>query len=257
MDIKEITLIFYLLLIIFICCVYYNKYETFSNLKRYSIGFDNINTYTKEEWTTTDEELNNLKKIVRTILDKIEQQTGAELQFIQFENIDTHPKSTTTNAKYTLDVFVLNRKPNNHFDKSMRILMNICVDYSRRKVEVDAINIANAYKYDYNSPAETIIQYTDDKIISNDLFLNKITNAVKTTGRYQDTTLDFSDFKPSYEFRNPEDYTKTILPISIHSYEDRGRCHNVPFDINMKTDKSDSYGWMFELTRGLPTSDKV
>jgi hypothetical protein len=186
-----------------------NTIEGFSSLDNIIPNFANLTNNSDNPWTIDKPTKLIITDIIRKIINNINKQTNMSYYFTGFDQLKQDVISSVE-TRFTADIFVHEMK--NLF--SRRMLLVFCVNFASKNVQVDYVNLSNAFKMpekifmDYPTPA-LILQ--DDNLLSNEYHI---------MGR-NNSSLDFSILKDNEVIKKdvptPTEFQKWILPMGIAS----------------------------------------
>ena len=187
----------------------FTSHITDTSLNNTIPNFANLTNNSDNPWTIDKPTKLIITDIIRKIINNINKQTGMSYYFTAFDQLQQDVVSPVE-TRFTADVFVHEIK--NLFTR--RMLLVFCVNFATKKVQVDYVNLSNAFKMpeksfmDYPAPA-LILQ--DDNLLSNEYHI---------MGR-NNSSLDFSILKDNdiipKDVPTPTEFQKWILPMGIAS----------------------------------------
>jgi hypothetical protein len=193
-------------------------------------GNGNSNSFSDTPWTIDKPTKLIITDIIRKILNNINQQTGMSYYFTAYDQLKQDIIAFDT-TRFTADLFVHEIK--NLFTRRMIIVFT--VNFSTKQVQVEYINLSNAFKnpdksfMDYPAPA---LLLQDDNLLHNEYHIMGISNGMgnsmgngmgngKGKSSNSNSTLDFSILKNSEilpkDVPTPTEFQKWILPMGIAS----------------------------------------
>jgi hypothetical protein len=172
-----------------------------------STAYDNINTNSDTPWTIDKPTKLIITDVIRKIINEINAQTGMSYYFTAFDQLK-QDVITREKTRFTADIFVHELK--NLFTR--RILLIFIVNFKTKEVEVEHVNMSNAFKnpekafMDY--PASTLL-LRDDNLLHNEYQIMGRNNSKLDFGILKD--IDASPIK----IPTPPEFQKWILPMGI------------------------------------------
>lgn len=200
-------------LLLAILVIYKNKHNTkegfTSAMERTIPNFADLTNHSDNPWTIDKPTKLIITDIVRKILNNINDQTGMSYYLTAFDQLK-QDVITPVETRFTADVFVHEMK--NLF--SRRMLLVFCVNFATKNVQVEYVNLSNAFK----NPEKTFMDYPAPALILQDD--NLLSNEYHIMGR-NNSSLDFSILKDSEilpkDVPTPTEFQKWILPMGIAS----------------------------------------
>ena len=181
--------------------------EGFTSMNNTIPNFAGLTNNSDNPWTIDKPTKLLITDIIRKIINKINSQTGMSYYFTAFDQLQQELISPLE-TRFTADIFV-------HEMKNLitrRMLLVFCVNFATKQVQVEYVNLSNAFKMpdksfmDYPAPA-LILQ--DDNLLSNEYYI---------MGR-NNSALDFSILKDNEvlpkDVPTPTEFQKWILPMGI------------------------------------------
>lgn len=192
-----------------------NNKELFDSLNMLSSGilsFDGLTNNSDSPWTIDKPTKLVITDIIRNILNEINKQTGMSYYFTAYDQLKQNILSKEK-TRFTADIFVHEMK--NLFTR--RILLIFVVNFKNKSVEVEYVNLSNAFK----NPPKTFMDYPSSTLILQDD--NLLSNEYQIMGR-NNSALDFTILKGvetvQRQVPTPPEFQKWILPMGIHhSYQ--------------------------------------
>ncbi len=186
-----------------------NTIENFSSLDNIIPNFANLTNNSDTPWTIDKPTKLIITDIIRKILNNINKQTGMSYYFMTFDQLQQDIISEVE-TRFTADIFVHEMK--NLF--SRRMLLVFYVNFKTKNVQVDYINLSNAFKM----PEKTFMNYSSPALILQDN--NLLSNEYHIMGLNK-SSLDFSILKNNEilpkNVPTPTEFQKWILPMGIAS----------------------------------------
>ena len=170
-------------------------------------GFAGLNNCSDTPWTIDKPTRLIITDIIRKILNEINKQTGMTYYLTAFDQLKKDVLSQTE-TRFVADIFVHELK--NLFTR--RLLLVFVVDFAKKQVQVEHVNLSNAFKL----PEKSFMDYPASNLILQDD--NLLSNEYNIMGR-NSSKLDFSiladkDITPK-DVPTPTEFQKWILPMGI------------------------------------------
>ena len=184
--------------------------EGFTNARAVSgarNNYDGLNNNSDTPWTIDKPTKLVITDIIRKILNEINRQTGMTYYFTAYDQLKQDVLSATE-TRFVADFFVHELK--NLF--SRRIMLVFRVDFAKKTVVVEHVNLSNAF----NLPEKSFMDYPSSNIILQDD--NLLAGEYHIMGR-NSSKLDFSILadkeQAPKEVPTPTTFQKWILPMGI------------------------------------------
>jgi hypothetical protein len=205
-----------LFIIFIIIIIFYKKQkqnqvsEGFSSIETSGIRtFANLTNNSDNPWTIDKPTKLIITDIIRKIINNINNQTNMSYYFVDYDQLKQDIISPVETC-FTADIFVHEMK--NLF--SRRILLIFTVNFATKQVEVQHVNLSNAFK----NPEKTFMDYPSPALLLQDD--NLLNNEYQIMGR-NSSKLDFSILKDNEvlpkNIPTPPEFQKWILPMGIAS----------------------------------------
>lgn len=211
-----ITVLASILVILLVTLIILNKYNVINIRDIRGIsnkeGFTNYsyagkNDHSDTPWTIDKPTKLIITDIIRKLLNEINKQTGMTYYFTAFDQLK-QDVLCPARTRFVADIFVHELK--NLFTR--RMLMVFIVNFATKEVEVEHINLSNAFKL----PEKVFMDYPASNLILQDD--NLLSNEYQIMGR-NSSKLDFSILAaqdaPPKDVPTPTEFQKWILPMGI------------------------------------------
>lgn len=178
-----------------------------ANSKEGFTGFAGINSNSDTPWTIEKTTKLVVTDILRKIVNEINNKTGMSYIFTAYDQLGQE-KLSTIKTLFTADFFVHEMRNL----ESRRIIIKFIVNFSTKKVNVEYINLSNAFKLpekqfmDYTSP-ELILQ--DDNLLNNKYHIMGLNSS-----KIEFSILRDDEGRPK-QVPTPTEFNKWILPLGI------------------------------------------
>ena len=205
-----------LFIIFIILIIFYKKQkqnqvsEGFSSIETSGIRtFANLTNNSDNPWTIDKPTKLIITDIIRKIINNINNQTNMSYYFVDYDQLKQDIISPVETC-FTADIFVHEMK--NLF--SRRILLIFTVNFTTKQVQVQHVNLSNAFK----NPEKMFMDYPSPALLLQDD--NLLNNEYQIMGR-NSSKLDFSILKDNEvlptNIPTPPEFQKWILPMGIAS----------------------------------------
>jgi hypothetical protein len=170
-------------------------------------GFAGVNSNSDTPWTIEKSTKLVITDILRKIINEINAKTGMSYIFTAYDQLGQEVLSREKTL-FTADLFVHEMRNL----ETRRIIIKFVVNFSSKKVDVEYINLSNAFKLpekqfmDYTAP-ELILQ--DDNLLTNKYHIMGLNNS-----KIEFSILRDDQGKPK-QVPTPTEFNKWILPIGI------------------------------------------
>ena len=169
--------------------------------------YENLTNNSDTPWTIDTYTKLKVIDIIKQILHNINNQTNMTYYFSAFDQL-RHETETPNIHKFTADFFA-------HEMKTLitrRILLIFKVDFTTNDVNVEYVNLSNAFK----NPSKSFMDYDTPSLILQDD--NLLKNTYKIMGQHK-SKIDFSILKDceilQKDVPTPIEFQKWILPMGI------------------------------------------
>ena len=170
-------------------------------------GFAGRNSNSDTPWTIEKSTKLVVTDILRKIVNEINVKTGMSYVFTAYDQLGQEVVSRER-TRFTADFFVHEMRNL----ETRRIIIKFIVNFANKKVDVEYINLSNAFKLpekqfmDYTAP-ELILQ--DDNLLNNKYHIMGLNNS-----KIEFSILRDDHGKPK-QIPTPTEFNKWILPIGI------------------------------------------
>jgi hypothetical protein len=207
-------------IVFIIIIIFYKKNkkvsEGFSTIENSGLRtFANLTNNSDNPWTIDKPTKLIITDIIRKIINNINTQTNMSYYFVDYDQLKQDVISPME-TRFTADIFVHEMK--NLF--SRRILLIFAVNFATKEVQVQHVNLSNAFK----NPEKAFMDYPAPALLLQDD--NLLHNEYQIMGR-NNSKLDFSILKDSIsnqlsngnhkDVPTPIEFQKWILPMGINS----------------------------------------
>jgi hypothetical protein len=203
------ALILFCLIIIIVIFQFYGVKEKFWNAVAEPDGiktFRDLTNHSDAPWTIEKSTKLVITDIIRNILNKINEQTGMSYYFTAYDQL-TQQVISREKTRFTADIFT--HEMRNLMTR--RLLLIFVVDFANKKVDVEHINLSNAFK----SPSKVFMDYPTSELILQDENVRR--NEFQIMG-VNTSKIDFTILKPTGDQKQvptPTEFQKWILPLDI------------------------------------------
>jgi hypothetical protein len=216
----ETTILAASIIILIIILIYLNKTDTNKAVEGFTCGesgnakyinsikgFSGLTDCSSTPWTIDKPTKLIITDIIRKILNEVNKQTGMTYYFTAYDQLKKDIISDME-TRFVADIFVHELK--NLFTR--RILMVFTVNFANKNVQVEHINLSNAFKL----PEKSFMDYPASNLILQDD--NLLAGEYHIMGR-NSSKLDFSILmdkdSPPKTVPTPTEFQKWILPMGI------------------------------------------
>ena len=211
----EITILAGITVLLILTLIYLNGNENINKNGRWEEGFTvalqkgfaGLSNNSDNPWTIDKPTKLIITDIIRKILNEVNNQTGMTYYFTAYDQLKQEVISRTE-TRFVADFFVHELK--NLF--SRRILMVFVVNFATKDVQVEHVNLSNAFK----NPEKVFMDYPTSNLILKDD--NLLAGEYHIMGR-NSSKLDFSILSTTIpkDVPTPTEFQKWILPMGIAS----------------------------------------
>ena len=178
-----------------------------SNSKEGFTSFAGINSNSDTPWTIEKSTKLVITDILKKIVNEINKKTGMSYVFTTYDQLGQEVISREK-TRFTADFFVHEMRNL----ETRRIIIKLLVNFANKKVDVEYINLSNAFKLpekqfmDYPAP-ELILQ--DDNLLNNKYHIMGLNNS-----KIEFSILRDDQGRPK-KVPTPTEFNKWILPLGI------------------------------------------
>jgi len=178
-----------------------------SNSKEGFTSFAGINSNSDTPWTIEKSTKLVITDILKKIVNEINKKTGMTYVFTTYDQLGQEVISREK-TRFTADFFVHEMRNL----ETRRIIIKLLVNFANKKVDVEYINLSNAFKLpekqfmDYPAP-ELILQ--DDNLLNNKYHIMGLNNS-----KIEFSILRDEQGRPK-KVPTPTEFNKWILPLGI------------------------------------------
>jgi hypothetical protein len=204
----QYVVILFILIILIVFFQFYGKENFINSFITPNIikNFNGLTNNSDTPWTIDKPTKLIITDIIRKILNMINTQTGMSYQFTAYDQL-TQQVLSYNKTRFTADIFT--HEMRNLMTR--RILLIFVVDFAKKTVDVEYINLSNTFK----SPTKDFMDYSSSNLILQDNNLEK--NKYQIMG-INASKIDFSILKDTSirkDVPTPTEFQKWILPMGI------------------------------------------
>ena len=170
-------------------------------------GFAGINSNSDTPWTIEKNTKLVVTDILRKIINEINVKTGMSYVFTAYDQLGQEVVSRER-TRFIADFFVHEMRNL----ETRRIIIKFIVNFANKKVDIEYINLSNAFKL----PEKQFMEYTSPELILQDD--NLLNNKYHIMG-LNNSKIEFSILRDNYgkpkKIPTPTEFNKWILPLGI------------------------------------------